>query len=317
MSAPPRVLVTGAAGYIGTLVVEAFAARRSELGALVATDVRPPRRIEGVETVVSDICDPSLEQTLRTHQIDAVVHLASVVRPPPDAPPGLAFRVDVEGTRNVLCAAAEAGARQLVVTSSGAAYGYHRENREWLDEGDPLRGHPHFEYSRNKRQVEEILAEWRRTHPELRQLIFRPGTILGERTASPITDLFAKPVLLGVAGARSPFVFVWDADVVACIVRGVFERREGIFNLAGDGAMTTREIARALRKPYLAVPAPVLTGALWALSRLGLTQYGPEQVDFLRYRPVLSNRRLKEEFGYVPQRTSREVFELWASHHAH
>ena len=34
----------------------------------------------------------------------------------------------------------------------------------------------------------------------------------------------------------------------------------------------------------------------------------PEQVDFLRYRPVLANRRLKEEFGYTPRFTSREAF---------
>ena len=39
---------------------------------------------------------------------------------------------------------------------------------------------------------------------------------------------------------------------------------------------------------------------------------GPEQVAFLRYRPVLSNRRLKEEMGYVPQRTTAEVLEGFA-----
>jgi UDP-glucose 4-epimerase len=32
-------------------------------------------------------------------------------------------------------------------------------------------------------------------------------------------------------------------------------------------------------------------------------------VNFLRYRPVLSNRRLKEEFGYWPRRTTRETFQ--------
>jgi UDP-glucose 4-epimerase len=42
-----------------------------------------------------------------------------------------------------------------------------------------------------------------------------------------------------------------------------------------------------------------------------VTQYGPEQVDFLRYRPVLSNRRLKEEFGFTPRKTSRQVFEFF------
>ena len=48
------------------------------------------------------------------------------------------------------------------------------------------------------------------------------------------------------------------------------------------------------------------------MKSLGLTDNGPERVKFLRYRPVLSNRRLKEEYGYIPQLTSREAFELYA-----
>ena len=47
------------------------------------------------------------------------------------------------------------------------------------------------------------------------------------------------------------------------------------------------------------------------LRVLKLTQYGPEQVDFLRYRPVLDNRRLKEDFGYIPAKTSREAFDVF------
>jgi UDP-glucose 4-epimerase len=52
-------------------------------------------------------------------------------------------------------------------------------------------------------------------------------------------------------------------------------------------------------------------GSLWILKKLGLTQYGPEQIGFLRYRPVLSNRRLKEVFGYVPEKTTRQTFEYF------
>jgi UDP-glucose 4-epimerase len=36
---------------------------------------------------------------------------------------------------------------------------------------------------------------------------------------------------------------------------------------------------------------------------------------FLRYRPVLDNRRLKEEFGYRPRLSSAEVFELYCRSH--
>jgi UDP-glucose 4-epimerase len=129
---------------------------------------------------------------------------------------------------------------------------------------------------------------------------------------SPVTDLFEKRVILGIAGSDSPFVFIWDEDLVECLVEAVFSDKVGIYNQAGDGALTPREIAKLLGKPYVPMPAQVVKGALWMLKRLGLTENGPERVAFLQYRPVLSNRRLKEEFGYTPRLSSREAFELYA-----
>ena len=61
----------------------------------------------------------------------------------------------------------------------------------------------------------------------------------------------------------------------------------------------------------LRLPAWMLKAALAVAHPLGLTQYGPEQVRFLQYRPVLANDRLKREFGYTPELTSAEVFDLW------
>jgi UDP-glucose 4-epimerase len=55
----------------------------------------------------------------------------------------------------------------------------------------------------------------------------------------------------------------------------------------------------------------LLRTALAIAKPLGLSAYGPEQVGFLQYRPVLDNTRLKTVFGYVPQKTSAEVFALW------
>jgi len=46
---------------------------------------------------------------------------------------------------------------------------------------------------------------------------------------------------------------------------------------------------------------------------LRLTRYGPEQVGFLRWRPVLDNTRLKTVFGFVPRHTSAQAFERWAA----
>jgi UDP-glucose 4-epimerase len=315
MGAGPAVLVTGAAGYVGRLCVAALAKRRDELSALVALDwieTDSDEQLEGVVYEHGDICDPRLEDLFKTHGIDTVVHLASIVRAPKDAPEDLAYRVDVLGTQNVLEACEAANATRLIVTSSGAAYGYHADNPDWLDEKDPLRGNDEFEYSKHKRIVEEMLAKWRDERPELRQVVFRPGTVVGPDVHSPVTDLFEKPVVLGIVGSDSPFVFIWDQDLVACLVDAVFSDKVGVYNQAGDGALTPREIAKMLDKPYVPLPAGLVKGILFVLKGLGLTENGPERVKFLRYRPMLSNRRLKEEYGYTPQLSSREAFELYA-----
>ena len=75
--------------------------------------------------------------------------------------------------------------------------------------------------------------------------------------------------------------------------------------------MSVADIARALGKPVLRLPASALKAALAVARPLGLTRYGPEQVRFLQYRPVLANDALKTAFGYTPEKTSAEVFDLW------
>ena len=69
-----------------------------------------------------------------------------------------------------------------------------------------------------------------------------------------------------------------------------------------------RQIARRLGKSVQELPAGLLRTALAAGSALGVSRYGPEQLDFLRYRPVLLNTALKEVLGYVPGKTSEEAF---------
>ena len=313
-TARPCVLVTGAAGYVGALLLDRLYERRDLLSGLVALDVREipaERRRTGVRYAAMDVRAPEIADVFKEHAVDVVVHLATIVTPGKKSDRAFERSVDVGGTRNVLSACLAAGVRKLVVTSSGAAYGYHADNPAWLTETDALRGNPEFAYSDHKRQVEEMLADARRDHPELAQLVLRPCTILGETSANQITALFEKRFVLGITGASTPFVFVWDGDVVECLAEGVVRDVTGAYNVAGDGTLTMREIAGLLGKPYLPLPVGLLGSALSVLKRLGLTRYGPEQVDFLRYRPVLSNERLKREFGYTPRLSSREAFDLY------
>ena len=315
-----RILVTGGAGYLGSALVAALAPRLAAgaLEALVCSDVREvpvDRRLDGVEYLVHDVRRPGLEPALVARGIDTVVHLAAIVTPGPRSSRALEYEVDVVGTRHVLDACVAAGVHQLVVTSSGAAYGYHADNPAWLTEDAPLRGNAAFAYAHHKRLVEEMLAEYRVRHPGLRQVVLRVGTILGETTRNQITALFERPRLVAIRGAPSPFVFVWDRDVVGAIAHAIATDAAGVYNVAGDGALDLAQIAARLGKPCLTLPAGLLRAALALLHPLGLSRYGPEQVDFLRYRPVLDNRRLKQELGYVPQMTSAQAFDFYCRTH--
>lgn len=258
-----------------------------------------------------DIRSEKVADIFKEYQVDTVVHLASIVTPGKKKDREFEYSVDVLGTENVLQACIKNKVKKIIITSSGAAYGYYPDNPAWLDESDPIRGNVEFPYSYHKRLIEEMLADYRQKHPQLEQLILRPGTVLGEHTQNQITNLFQKKFVLGIVGSDSPFVFIWDQDVSNIILKGIYEEVKGVYNLAGDGFLTMKQIATILGKPYVQIPAGVLKLFLSAGQWLRLSRYGPEQINFLRFRPVLSNKRLKEEFGYVPAYTSAEVFDLY------
>ncbi|UWQ90571.1 SDR family oxidoreductase [Rhodobacteraceae bacterium M382] len=303
-----RILITGASGMIGHALLDLLGKTSHDI---IATDLRAPALPTAARFLPMDVTGSDPERVITQTRPDVIVHLASIVTPSAGASRDLAHAVDVTGTRNVLRAACANGVRRLVVTSSGAAYGYHADNPVPLRETDALRGNPEFAYADHKRQVEEMLAKARQSHPSLEQVVLRVGTVLGADTNNQITALFHKPRLLAVRGCDSPFVFIWTQDLAHILLRACTDGPPGIFNVAGDGSLSIDDLARSLNKPVLRLPATALKAALAIAKPLGLTRYGPEQVRFLQYRPVLANDRLKSDFGYTPQLDSAQVFDLW------
>jgi UDP-glucose 4-epimerase len=204
---------------------------------------------------------------MRQHDIEAVVHLAAIVQPAARDDDETLHDIEVGGTERVMQAAWMPGSRHVTVTSSGAAYGYHLFNRNrWLTEDDPVRGSDEFAYSRHKAEVERLLARYRRMHPDLGQLVLRPGTILGE---SPTTRSPTCSPSRSSSGCRTPTSRSCSSGTATSrrsSPAGVAQRITGIYNLAGDGALTLRRHRRhrgqAVRPPARrhrrARPSPVL-----------------------------------------------------------
>ena len=305
------VLVTGGAGFIGHALV-AELAREGAARPVTSVDVREvpaAQQLPGVRYATADIRTPELAALVARVKPSSIVHLASVVAVGGDVRRD--YEIDVLGTRNVLEACRAAGVAHLIVTSSGAAYGYHADNPVPLRESDVLRGNEDFPYARNKREVEEMLAQWRADHPQLRQTVFRPCTVLGPTTDNQITALFERPVVTGLSGTATPFSLIADEDVVAALAQAVRTGRDGVYNLAGDGTLSLREIARLNGKPFVAIAPGLMKAVLGLLNKLKLTKLGPDNVKFIQFRPVLDNAKLKSEFGYTPRHDARAVFERY------
>lgn len=305
------VLVTGAAGFIGRSLIAELARSNvnSEIIALDMREVLAHERLPNVTYLIGDVRDPALRDVFQVRRPQTVVHLASVVAV--GGNPQRDWEIDVLGTKNVLQSSLDSGVEHLIVTSSGSAYGYHADNPVPLRETDPLRGNADFPYARNKREVEEMLIEWHDLYPHLEQTVFRPCTVLGPTTNNQITAIFERPVVMGVSGTATPFSLIADSDVVEALVQAVRQPKPGTYNLAGDGTLSLREIAELNRKPYIAIPPALLKSVLWLLHLLRVTRLGPGHAKFIQYRPVLSNDKLKAEFGFTPQYDAREVFERY------
>ncbi len=252
---PPTVAITGATGFLGRHLTEAFL----DAGHHVIAAVRSPDRARQQfgDTVEVRRADLGSRADLARAFADADIVIANAALGSRSGPDDAYVRTNIEGTENTVHAAVDAGVRRLVQVSTVAVYRARLftlldENAAWRDDveggADLSKLTTDPRYSRTKTSAERRARELA-DELGLDMVVVRPGPIYGSGD-SRFTARLRRTVERGISlapTAKLPLVHardVADAIVAAAVVEGVVGRA---YNLAGPPVSLYRA-TRALRR---------------------------------------------------------------------
>jgi UDP-glucose 4-epimerase len=309
-----KVVVVGATGNVGTSVLTALAGEPRVESVLGLARRLPGMSFPKTEWGQADVAR-STDLADRFAGADAVVHLAWLIQPGRDRETLRA--VNVEGSRRVFRAVADAGGPALVYASSVGAYAPGPKDRA-VDESWPTTGIESSFYARHKAEVERILDRFERDSPSVRVVRMRPALIFKREAGAEIRRLFAGPFIptplvrrelipIVPDDPRLVFQAVHSLDVGDAYRRAIVEDVRGAFNVAADPVLDPSELGRALGARPVRVPARVLRGGAAVTWRLRLQPSEPGWVDMGLSVPVMDCRRAREELGWSPRHSSVEA----------
>lgn len=314
-----RVLVTGGAGYIGSVAVRMLL----KAGHLVTVldnlshghraAVTPPARL-----IVGDIGDRSLLDTLFSEgRFDCIMHFAGLIRVPESvANPALYFENNVAKGITLLNAALTHSIPRFVFSSSAAVYGSPAELP--VSEDSPLL--PTSPYGDTKRIFEELLAAFSRAG-RLRYALLRYFNVAGafeglgedHRPETHLIPLILKSALkpgqpVTIYGDDYPtrdgtclrdYVHVYDLARAHLLAMDAIADRNCVYNIGSSTGYTNREVLATTEK-ILGRKIPVRVGKRRAGDAVAL---------------VASSKRIETELGWKPEKNLEQMIaDAWEFH---
>lgn len=259
-----RILVTGAAGFIGSHVAEALLERGDEVVGLDEVNDYYPVAYKRANLAIlgrhprfsfveGDICDRRLVAELfATQRFTHLAHLAARAGVRPSiADPFLYQRANCDGTLTLLSACVQAGLENLVITSSSSVYGNSR--RIPFREDDSATDRPISPYAATKKAT-EVLAHTFHHLYGLAITVIRPFTVYGPRGRPDMAPwLFVESALTGrpirkFGNGMTRRDYTYIADFVRGFVNAI-DRPLGyeIVNLGNSATVSLNEALDVVR----------------------------------------------------------------------
>ena len=293
-----RIFLAGGTGVLGQRLVPQLVARGHQVTATTTSPAKLDRLAElGAEGVVMDGLDPaSVRQAVAEAAPDTVVHQMTAISIPHAGQPDIKHfdkwfaptrRLRIEGTDNLLAAAAAAGVPHVVAQAYASWNGIRRGG--WVkteqDPLDPEVGTIMHSGAEALRHVEEAVLG-------VGGAILRYGSFYGPGASDDQVELVRKRQypLVGSGDGHSSWVHLDDA--ASATVLAVEQKVRGVYNVVDDEPAPAREWL-----PYLAECAgakPPMRVPVWLARRLA----GEAAVTMMTAGRGFSNAKAKRELGW-------------------
>lgn len=311
-----RAFITGGSGFIGANLVRALN-QRDIAARVLLRPTSSTRALQDLayETAVGDVLDDPDALAQAMDGCDWVFHVAAVAdywRQQRDR----LYRVNVDGTRNMLCAAQRAGIKRFVFTSSLAALGIPERKGQMLDESHSFNLAPQSSpYGHSKALAEKVVRDASRAG--LETVILNPSIVLGPRDVNQISGSIIVQAARGRLRFRAPGGgnFVDVDDVAMGHIAAAEKGRPGERYILGGHNLTYEEAIPIIcevvgrKPPRLTIPTWLLPPAAWVVRVARVVAgnaipFDEKQVRLMGAHIFASSQKAREELS-LPQRPFR------------
>lgn len=286
-----KVLVTGASGRFGRLVVEALARDGHEV---IGLDLRPwDDPPEGVSVVATDLLKRGTENVFREHRPDAVVHTASGSHLKVFSHDR--YRVNLGGAKAVFDYAHTYGAKKAVFVGRHTYYGANPDSPLYHSEDDPPLGIETYP------ELADLVAAdlfacsalWR--YSSVESVVLRVCYTLGPSRHGNLADYLRGPRVATIAGFNPLFQFIHEQDAVRAVLASLRQGVRGVFNVAGPDPLPLSVLIE--RAGRTVVPMPEAAFRLVG-GRFGFPKLLAGAARHIKFPVVIDSSAFEGETGF-------------------